>query len=114
MSTQLACAVILAVSGLGLAHAAAADKQSDCTTYAKMATNQAVMAKHLKCGYSGLRWETDNKDHLSWCMELSDPYPARLAKERAEQMKELSTCVREHARPSHAAGGTGAHEAPHQ
>jgi hypothetical protein len=93
MSIQRAGAVIIAVSALGLAHVAAADKHSDCTTYIRMAANQAVMAKHLKCGYSGLRWETENKNHFSWCMGLSDPYPARIAKERAEQMKELSACA---------------------
>ena len=84
---------------MGLVGAAAADdKRTKCTTYAAMATNQAVMAKHLKCGYSGQRWATDTEDHFSWCMGLTDPYPGRIAKERAEQMKELSKCVREHSR----------------
>ena len=92
-------ATVIAVSIIGLVDVAAADdKRTECTTYAAMATNQAVMAKHLKCGYSGQRWTTDNKDHFSWCMGLTDPYPARIAKERAEQMKELSKCVREHSR----------------
>ena len=99
MFIKQTCAALVTASLIGLADAASADdKQTECTTYATMATNQAVMAKHLKCGYSGQRWTTDNKDHFSWCMELTDPYSARIAKERAEQMKELSKCVREHAR----------------
>jgi hypothetical protein len=40
-----------------------------------------------------MRWATDNKSHLSWCMELADPYEARIAKERAEQVKELAACT---------------------
>ena len=76
MFIKQTCAAIIAVSIIGLADAAAADdKQTKCTTYAAMATNQAVMAKHLKCGYSGQRWATDNNDHFTWCMGLTDPVP---------------------------------------
>ena len=90
--------VIIGVTITVLADAAAADKQSECATYARVATNQAIMASNLKCGFSGLRWVTDSKSHLSWCMELADPYEARIAKERAEQMKELAACARQHAK----------------
>ena len=106
MFIKQTCAALVAVSIIRLVDVAAADdKRTECTTYAAMATNQAVMAKHLKCGYSGQRWLTDNKDHFSWCMGLTDPYPARIAKERAEQMKELSKCVREHSSPKPNAHG---------
>ena len=99
MFIKQACAALIAVSIFGLAKAAAADdKRTKCTTYAAMATNEAVMAKHLKCGYSGQRWATDTNDHFTWCMGLTDPYPARIGKERAEQKKELSKCVREHSK----------------
>ena len=89
---------IISVTIIGLADTAAADKASECTMYASVATNQARMAGNLKCGFSGMRWATDNKSHLSWCMELPDPYEARIAKERAEQMKELAACARQHSK----------------
>ena len=89
---------IIAVTITGVADTAAADKASECPSYARAATNQAVTANNLKCGFSGMRWAIDNKSHLSWCMELADPYEARIAKERAEQLKELAACIRQHAK----------------
>ena len=80
MFNKQTCAAIIAVWIIGLVGAAAADdKRTKCTTYAAMATNEAV-AKHLKCGYSGQRWATDTNDHFTWCMGLTDPSPVRIAK----------------------------------
>jgi hypothetical protein len=98
---------VMALLMTGLADTAAADKQSECTTYAKMAANQAVTAKNLKCGFSGVRWATDNKSHVSWCMELADPYQARIVKERVEQMKELASCIRLHSKHKPSDSATG-------
>lgn len=56
-------ATLMGVVSLG----AAANAQSNCDTYGKLALQQQKVNEASKCGFSGPEWSSDLKAHLAWC-----------------------------------------------
>jgi hypothetical protein len=64
------------------AEALAWDKEEYCRNYAGMATGSARENIRLHCGFGGLRYTTDWRDHFGWCMSVD-----RAAAEREHEIR---------------------------
>ncbi|MEL7302463.1 MAG: hypothetical protein AAGJ53_02085 [Pseudomonadota bacterium] len=77
-------AVASAIAGLSFASAAQA--QSNCATYGKLALKQQRENVQNKCGFSGPSWSPDLRAHVTWCATVGpDQWKTELQK-RAEAL----------------------------
>ncbi|MEL6299728.1 MAG: hypothetical protein AAFQ45_14270 [Pseudomonadota bacterium] len=69
----------LALATLALAPAAQA--QSNCATYGKLALKQQRENERKNCGFSGPSWSPDLRAHISWCSTVGpDQWKTELQK----------------------------------
>ncbi len=78
--------IILLAAGTVLtglsAGAFAWDKEEFCRNYAGMAVGTARDNIRLHCGFGGLRYTTDWREHFGWCMSVD-----RLAADREHEIR---------------------------
>lgn len=57
-------------------------REKACREYANRSVEQAEQAREQNCGLTGPRWQTGFQRHFSWCMSVSDAYPAQEISQR--------------------------------
>jgi hypothetical protein len=62
------------LAGLGASLTSSAVNAADpvyCGQYTSDAMKSVLLAKHLKCGFQGPRWNNDKASHMAWCQNLA-------------------------------------------
>ncbi|NNE21146.1 MAG: hypothetical protein HKN11_00915, partial [Rhizobiales bacterium] len=57
-------------------------RENACREYANRSVEQAEQAREHDCALTGPRWATGFQRHFSWCMSVSDAYPAKEIEQR--------------------------------
>jgi hypothetical protein len=62
-----------------------------CGHYTSDAIKSVLLAKHLKCGFQGPRWNNDKGSHMAWCLFVPQNIAQSETDARAANLK-LCTC----------------------
>jgi len=62
-----------------------------CGKYTSEAIKSVLLAKHLKCGFQGPRWNNDKTSHMAWCLFMPQNIAQSETDARATDLK-LCTC----------------------
>ena len=82
------------LAGLGAYLASGAANAADpvyCGQYTSDAMKSVLLAKHLKCGFQGPRWNNDKASHMAWCLFVPQNIAQSETEARATDLK-LCTC----------------------
>lgn len=76
--------------------AEAESSEADCRAYADFAWKQQRANYDRKCGFTGLRWSFNTKDHLNWCLSATAAQRASEQRARADALRKcpLHWCER--------------------
>jgi hypothetical protein len=81
-------------AGLGACLASGAVNAADpvfCGQYTSDAMKSVLLAKHLRCGFQGPRWNSDKGSHMAWCLFVPPNVAQSETDARAAKLK-LCTC----------------------
>lgn len=82
------------LAGLGAYLASGAANAADpvyCGQYTSAAIKSVLLAKHLKCGFQGPRWNNDKTSHMAWCLFVPQNIAQSETDARSANLK-LCTC----------------------
>ena len=82
------------LAGLGAYLASGAANAADpvyCGQYTSDAMKSVLLAKHLKCGFQGPRWNNDKTSHMAWCLFVPQNIAQSETDARSADLK-LCTC----------------------
>jgi len=82
------------LAGLGAYLASGAANAADpvyCGQYTSDAIKSVLLAKHLKCGFQGPRWNNDKTSHMAWCLFVPQNIAQSETDARSANLK-LCTC----------------------
>jgi hypothetical protein len=82
------------LAGLGAYLASGAANAADpvyCGQYTSDAIKSVLLAKHLKCGFQGPRWNNDKTSHMAWCLFVPQNIAQSETDARSADLK-LCTC----------------------
>ena len=82
------------LAGLGAYLASGAANAADpvyCGQYTSDAMKSVLLAKHLKCGFQGPRWNNDKASHMAWCLFVPQNIAQSETDARSANLK-LCTC----------------------
>ena len=82
------------LAGLGACLTSGAVNAADpvyCGQYTSEALKSVLLAKHLKCGFQGPRWNNDKGSHMAWCLFVPQNVAQSETDARAANLK-LCTC----------------------
>jgi len=82
------------LAGLGASLTSSAVNAADpvyCGQYTSDAMKSVLLAKHLKCGFQGPRWNNDKASHMAWCLFVPQNIAQSETDARSANLK-LCTC----------------------
>jgi hypothetical protein len=82
------------LAGLGAWLTSSAVNAADpvyCGQYTSDAIKSVLLAKHLKCGFQGPRWNNDKTSHMAWCLFMPQNIAQSETDARSADLK-LCTC----------------------
>ena len=82
------------LAGLGASLTSSAVNAADpvyCGQYTSDAMKSVLLAKHLKCGFQGPRWNNDKTSHMAWCLFVPQNIAQSETDARSANLK-LCTC----------------------
>jgi hypothetical protein len=82
------------LAGLGASLTSSAVNAADpvyCGQYTSDAMKSVLLAKHLKCGFQGPRWNNDKASHMAWCLFVPQNIALSETDARSANLK-LCTC----------------------